>query len=356
LNIGIIGGGGWGTALSCVLAKKGHSIRIWVYEPDLAKRMASSHVNDVYLPSVEIPAAVAVTTSLADAAKGAEMLLFVTPSHALRATSTALAAEAPGAFASAPLVVVATKGIEKGTLRRMSEVVAETLPSRAGEDAVVLAGPSHAEEVALQVPAAIVAACRNRERAAAVPPPPPRPPAAAVQEACATESLRIYTNDDVVGVEVGVSLKNVVAIAAGISDGLGFGDSTKAALLTRGLAEISRLGRAMGARAETFAGLAGMGDLIATATSRHSRNRRLGEAIGRGATLEQALAASPMVSEGVGTSEAAVELARRHGVELPIAEQVHAILFEGKSARAALRELLTRDLKPEAESRVRRES
>ncbi|HEU4724097.1 MAG TPA: NAD(P)H-dependent glycerol-3-phosphate dehydrogenase [Candidatus Eisenbacteria bacterium] len=344
MTIGVIGGGGWGTALASILARKGHAVRLWVYEADLAARMAATRVNDVYLPGIELPAAVQVTTRLADAASGAEMILLVTPSHALRATATALAAEARGAFAAAPLVVVATKGIEKGTLRRMSEVVAETLPAPAGEGAVVLAGPSHAEEVALQVPAAIVAACRDHDRAAAV------------QEACSTESLRIYTNDDVVGVEIGVSLKNVVAIAAGISDGLGFGDSTKAALLTRGLAEMARLGRAMGARPETFAGLAGMGDLIATATSRHSRNRRLGEAVGRGATLSEALAASPMVSEGVGTCEAAVELSRRHGVELPIAEQVHAILFEGKSARAAMRELLTRDLKPEAENRVRRES
>jgi len=342
--VAVIGGGGWGTALAGVLARKGHAVRLWVYEADLAKRLAETRRNDVYLPGVELPSAVVVTPLLAEAGAGAEMILLVTPSHALRATAARLAVEARATFAAAPLVVVATKGIEKGTLQRMSEVVSEMLPSGAGEDPVVLAGPSHAEEVARQVPAAIVAACRNQERATAV------------QEACSTESLRIYTNDDVVGVEVGVSLKNVVAIAAGISDGLGFGDSSKAALLTRGLAEMSRLGRAMGARAETFAGLAGMGDLIATATSRHSRNRRLGEAVGRGATLAEALASSPMVSEGVGTCEAAVALARRHGVELPIAEQVHAILFEGKSARAALRELLTRDLRPEAENRVRRES
>lgn len=342
--VGVIGGGGWGTALAGVLARKGHAVRLWVYEADLARRLAETRLNDIYLPGVELPSAVAVTVDIAAAAAGAEMILLVTPSHALRATAARLAVEARGTLAAAPLVVVATKGLEQGTLRRMSEVVSETLPTPAGNDPVVLAGPSHAEEVARQVPAAIVAASRNPERAAAV------------QEACSTESLRIYTNDDVVGVEVGVSLKNVVAIAAGISDGLGFGDSTKAALLTRGLAEMSRLGRAMGARAETFAGLAGMGDLIATATSRHSRNRRLGEAVGRGATLAEALASSPMVSEGVGTCEAAVELARRHSVELPIAEQVHAILFEGKSARAAMRELLTRDLRPEAENRVRRET
>ncbi|MEK7316465.1 MAG: NAD(P)H-dependent glycerol-3-phosphate dehydrogenase [Candidatus Eisenbacteria bacterium] len=342
--VGVIGGGGWGTALAGVLARKGHAVRLWVYEADLARRLAETRRNDIYLPGVELPATVTVTADLAEAAAGVEMILLVIPSHALRATAARLAVEARSTLAAAPLVVVATKGLEQGTLLRMSEVVSETLPTPAGNDPVVLAGPSHAEEVARQVPAAIVAASRSHERAAAV------------QEACSTESLRIYTNDDVVGVEVGVSLKNVVAIAAGISDGLGFGDSTKAALLTRGLAEMSRLGRAMGARAETFAGLAGMGDLIATATSRHSRNRRLGEAVGRGATLAEALASSPMVSEGVGTCEAAVELARRHSVELPIAEQVHAILFEGRSARAAMRELLTRDLRPEAENRVRRES
>ena len=344
MKIGVIGGGGWGTALARVLDRKGHAVRLWVYEPDLAARLSATRENDVYLPGVTLPPSVAVTPRLADAATDAEMILLVTPSHALRATATQLASEARGPLAAAPLVVVATKGIERGTLRRMSEVVTETLPAAAGVDPVVLAGPSHAEEVAHEVPSAIVAACRDRDRAGAV------------QEACSTECFRVYTNEDVVGVEIGVSLKNVVAIAAGISDGLGFGDSTKAALLTRGLAEMSRLGRAMGARVETFAGLAGMGDLIATATSCHSRNRRLGEAVGRGSSLKEALASSPMVAEGVGTCEAAVALARRHGVELPIAEQVHAILFEGKSARAALRELLTRDLKPEAENRVRRES
>jgi glycerol-3-phosphate dehydrogenase (NAD(P)+) len=344
VKVAAIGGGGWGTALASVLSKKGHEVSLWVYEADLATRLKATRENDIYLPGVKLPPAVAVTTSLRESVAGAEMILFVTPSHVLRATAARLADEAPAAFAVAPLVVVATKGLEKESLARMSEVLAATLPAPAGRDAVVLAGPSHAEEVARQIPTAIVAACRDRARAEAV------------QEACSTEWFRIYTNDDVVGVELGVSLKNVVAIAAGISDGLGFGDSTKAALLTRGLAEIARLGRALGARPDTMAGLAGMGDLIATATSRHSRNRRLGEAVGRGANLAEALAASPMVAEGVGTCEAAVELARRHGVELPIAEQVHAILFEGKSARAALRELLTRDLKPEAESRVRRES
>ena len=342
MNISVIGGGGWGTALSILLATKGHSVRLWVYERDLADRMRSVRVNDVFLPEVKIPDAAVVTSDLAEAAAQAETILLATPSHAFRATAERLARLEATAWGGVRQVVIATKGLETKTLRRMSEVVEETLPAASCKDPVVLAGPSHAEEVARGIPTAVVAACADRSRAEAI------------QEAFSTEAFRVYTNDDVLGVEIAVALKNVVAIAAGISDGLGFGDSTKGALLTRGLAEMGRLGEALGARAETFAGLAGMGDLIATATSRHSRNRRLGEAIGKGATLKEAVAASPMVAEGVATAQAAVDLAARCGIELPIAEQVRAILFDGKSARAAMRELLTRDLKPEARTVSRR--
>ena len=342
MNVGVIGGGGWGTALSIVLESRGHAVRLWVYEPDLAERMKSTRVNERFLPEIPIPAAIQITSSLVEAASGAETLLFVTPSHALRATTTRLTQEAAESLKRVEWVTVATKGLETKTLRRMSEVLGETLPRELADRVVVLAGPSHAEEVARRVPTLIVAASTSA------------PLALRAQESYATDWLRIYTNDDVVGVEIGVALKNVIAIAAGIADGLGFGDSTKAALLTRGLAEIARLGERLGARPETFAGLAGMGDLIATATSRHSRNRRLGEAIGRGATLKEALDSSPMVVEGVATSEAALALARQQGVELPIVEQVHAILYEGKSARSALRELLTRDLKAEAGTLSRR--
>jgi glycerol-3-phosphate dehydrogenase (NAD(P)+) len=342
MTVAVIGGGGWGTALALLLAKNGHAPHLWVFEADLAVQMRRERANPVYLPGVPIPEGIAITADLAEAVAGAEMILFATPSHALRETATRLARANASAPSAARLVVVATKGLERETHYRMSEVIEETLPAPLGKDPVVLAGPSHAEEVARGIPTAVVAACCDRERAAAV------------QETFSNESFRVYTNDDVLGVEIAVALKNVVAIAAGISDGLGFGDSTKGALLTRGLAEIARLGEALGARPETFSGLAGMGDLIATATSRHSRNRRLGEAIGRGASLEEALAASPMVAEGVGTAQAAVDLAFRRGIELPIAEQVRAILFEGKSARAAMRELLTRDLKPEARTVSRR--
>ena len=342
MRVAVIGGGGWGTALALVLESRGHEVRLWVYEADLAEQMRRSRVNDRYLPEIEIPERIEITPSLAEAVRGAETVLFVTPSHVLRATASRLLEEAPGSLDAVEWVTVATKGLEVRTLRRMSEVLAETLPPPAAGKIVVLAGPSHAEEVSRRIPTLIVAASAD--------------PALALrtQETYSTDWLRIYTNDDVVGVELGVALKNVIAIAAGIADGLGFGDSTKAALLTRGLAEISRLGQRLGARPETFAGLAGMGDLIATATSRHSRNRRLGEAVGRGATLAEALGASPMVVEGVVTAQAAVALAQRCGVELPIVEQVHAILHEGKSARAALRELLTRDLKPETPTLSRR--
>jgi glycerol-3-phosphate dehydrogenase (NAD(P)+) len=336
MRFAVIGGGGWGTALSLVLESGGHAVRLWVYEADLAEAMRRGRVNETFLPEVRIPDPILITHSLAEAAEGAEGLLLVTPSHGLRATCERLTQEAGPALERIDVAVVATKGLEPGTLRRMSEVVGEAAPARIQGRTVVLAGPSHAEEVARRVPTLIVAA--SRDPALAV----------RVQEVFSTEWLRIYTNDDVAGVELAVALKNVIAIAAGIADGLGFGDSTKAALLTRGLVEMARLGERLGARRETFSGLAGMGDLIATATSRHSRNRRLGEAIGRGATLAEALAASPMVVEGVSTAQAAVALARKHGVELPIVEQVHSILYEGKSARAALRELLTRDLKAEA--------
>jgi glycerol-3-phosphate dehydrogenase (NAD(P)+) len=348
VTIAIIGGGGWGTALAALLAGKGHEVRLWVYEDDLAQRMRATRENDRFLPGVTIPREVAITSRLAEAVAGAECCLLVTPSHALRAVASRLAIEAPEAVAAFRTIVIATKGLEPETLKRMSEVVEDVLSGGKGgagaaaASPVVLAGPSHAEEVARGIPTAVVAASRDRARAAEV------------QRTFSTDAFRVYTNDDVVGVEIAVALKNVVAVAAGLSDGLGFGDSTKGALLTRGLVEIARLGAALGAKPETFWGLAGLGDLVATATSRHSRNRRLGEAVGRGATLAEALASSPMVAEGVQTARAAVSLAKLHNVELPIAEQVREILFEGKSARDALRELLARDLKAEDQTLSRR--
>ena len=342
MRIGTLGGGGWGTTLAILLDSKGHEVRLWVYEAEEAERMRLTRENATFLPGVPIPGGVAITTSTQEAVDGADIIVLVTPSRAMREVATALLAGAGPKVANARAIVVGSKGLEPKTLLRMSEVLAQVLPQNLHRSIVVLAGPSHAEEVSRQVPTAVVAASSDAGTAALV------------QDVFSTERFRVYTNDDVVGVEIAAALKNVVAIAAGICDGLGFGDSTKGALLTRGLVEIARLGEALGARPGTFSGLAGMGDLIATAMSRHSRNRRLGEAIGKGMKLEEALAATKMVVEGVGTAHAAVDLARRHGVELPIAEQVRAILYDGKSAKAAIRELLTRDLKSEPRALTRR--
>jgi glycerol-3-phosphate dehydrogenase (NAD(P)+) len=342
MRIGILGGGGWGTTLAIILDSRGHEVRLWVYEADEADRMRGTRENETFLPGVRIPDRVLITNSQGDAARGAEIVVLATPSRVVREVLGQLLADPSLDLASTRAIVIGSKGLEPKTLLRMSEVVAQVLPEHLRSKIVVLTGPSHAEEVARRVPTAVVAASAHPA------------PAALVQEEFSTEWFRVYTNDDVIGVEIAAALKNVVAIAAGICDGLGFGDSTKGALLTRGLVEISRLGEALGARPATFFGLAGMGDLIATAMSRHSRNRRLGEAIGKGMKLEEALAASKMVVEGVGTAHAAVDLARRHGVELPIAEQVRAILYDGKSATTAIRELLTRDLKAEPRALTRR--
>jgi len=342
VKIGVLGGGGWGTALAIILDSRDHEVRLWVYEPEDTERMSRTRENATFLPGVRIPERILITNAQAEAVRNAEMVVLATPSHALRGVAQQLLADSGPHLSAAQAIVIGSKGLEPKTLLRMTEVLSEVLPEPLGTKLVVLTGPSHAEEVARRVPTAVVAASSHRA------------PAALVQEAFSTEWFRVYTNDDVIGAEIAAALKNVVAIAAGICDGLGFGDSTKGALLTRGLVEISRLGEALGARASTFSGLAGMGDLIATAMSRHSRNRRLGEAIGKGMKLEEALAASKMVVEGVGTAHAAVDLARRHSVELPIAEQVRAILYDGKSATVAIRELLTRDLKAEPRALTRR--
>ncbi len=341
MRVGILGGGGWGTTLAIILDSRDHETHLWVYEAEEAERMSRTRENTTFLPGVRIPERVRITNSQSEAVRNAEMIVLATPSRVLRDVAERLLDDA-GPLGSAQAIVIGSKGLEPKTLLRMSEVLTQVLPERVHSKIVVLTGPSHAEEVSRRVPTAVVAASSDPASAALV------------QEAFSTEWFRVYTNDDVVGVEIAAALKNVVAIAAGICDGLGFGDSTKGALLTRGLVEISRLGEALGARPATFSGLAGMGDLIATAMSRHSRNRRLGEAIGKGMKLEEALAASKMVVEGVGTAHAAVDLARRHGVELPIAEQVRAILYEGKSATTAIRELLTRDLKAEPRALTRR--
>lgn len=329
----VLGAGSWGTTLAVVLAENGHEVVLWDRREARADEMRATRENATFLPGVRIPEAVAITHRIEAALEEAALVVFVTPSHVAR--DTARAVRESGRLREAAVVVSASKGFEEGTRARMSEVLAAELgadPARV----VALAGPSHAEEVSRQVPTSIVAAgsgAAARE---------------AVQEAFMRPYLRVYTNPDVTGVELATGLKNSIAIAAGILDGLGCGDNTKAALVTRGLAEITRLGVAMGAVAETFSGLAGVGDLVVTCLSRHSRNRRVGEAIGRGQSLEEALSGMVMVAEGVRTTRAAVAMGRHHGVELPIIEMVHEVLFEGHDPREAVQMLMTRPPRSEA--------
>jgi glycerol-3-phosphate dehydrogenase (NAD(P)+) len=327
MTVAVLGAGSWGTTLADLLARGGHEARLWGNERDDLAAIAADHENRKFLPGIRLHERVKVQPELEAALDGAGVVLFVVPSQAVREVAARV-----GGLASRALIVCASKGLELGSLMRMSEVLAEGL-GRA--DVVVLTGPSHAEEVSRGIPTTVVAAARDQAQARAA------------QTLFASPTFRVYTNDDVTGCEFGAALKNVVALAAGVCDGLGFGDNTKAALLTRGLAEIARLGVAMGGRRETFFGLTGMGDLIATAISRHSRNRGVGERIGRGESLDRILRSMVMVAEGVHTARAARDLGARQGIETPIAEQVCAMLFEGRDPRDAVGRLMTRDLKSE---------
>ena len=333
MRIAVLGAGSWGTTLAIVLAENNHDVALWDHNAARAKTIAAERENRQYLPGVSIPEGVRPTGDLAEALRTVRMVVFVVPSHTVRSTAEAVAAS--GALASDSVVVTATKGLEEGTHRRMSEVLTEELRCPP-ERVVSLVGPSHAEEVSRRIATSIVAAGAGEAQCRAV------------QDAFGRPYLRIYTNDDIVGAEIATALKNSIAIAAGILDGAGGGDNTKAALVTRGLSEITRLGMAMGARPETFSGLAGVGDLVVTCLSRHSRNRRVGEAIGRGERLDETLKKLGMVAEGVRTTRAAVDLGRERGVELPIIEMVHRVLFEGHDPREAIQMLMTRP--PRAET------
>jgi glycerol-3-phosphate dehydrogenase (NAD(P)+) len=327
-GIVVLGGGAWGTALALHLARAGRQVALWVREPDLAARMASGRVNDIYLNGHPLPAGVRVTSVLAESFREAQDVLVVVPSHHCRQV---LAACRP--FVSRAMnFCVASKGIENETLLTVSGIVRDVLGDAAFARTGVLSGPSFAEEVARQHPTAVAVAGADPGIAAHF------------QKTLSAGSFRVYTNGDPIGVELGGSLKNVIAIGAGLVEGLGYGDNTRAALITRGLAEISRLAESMGGRRETLAGLAGLGDLVLTCTGRLSRNRAIGEALARGATLAEYEAATPTVAEGVRTTRSARLLARRQGVEMPITEQVHALLYEGKPPADAIRDLLARQL------------
>ncbi len=327
MNIAIIGAGGWGTALALIAAERGHSVTLWTRSSERAIDLSTHRENAVYLPGIAIPPDINITSNDSDL-KDNELYLFAVPSQSVREISLRLKQY----IHPHSILVSASKGIERHTLKRMTEVLAETLgatPNRL----VALSGPSHAEEVARGIPTVVIAASRDFNAAREV------------QQAFILPNFRIYSSRDLIGTELAGALKNVIAICAGILDGEGFGDNTVAALLTRGLAEIRRLGLALGADEQTFAGVAGLGDLVVTCLSKHSRNRRVGIAIGQGKTLDEILGSMSMVAEGVSTTESGYALAKRHGIEMPIIEATYKILFEQKDFREATVELMSREMK-----------
>jgi glycerol-3-phosphate dehydrogenase (NAD(P)+) len=326
--ISILGAGSFGTALAILFADRGTRVNLWGYNPRQIAKLREARMNERYLPGVKFPEPVTPTSEMADCVP-ADVVLFVTPSKAIREVAQRFAQ--CGAPAATPLISC-TKGIEHSTGYRMSEVIGDCLP---GHPIGCLSGPSHAEELALRMPAACVMAFTELAIAERL------------QPMLSTPCFRTYTTDDLAGVELGGSLKNIYAIAAGVSDGLGFGDNSKAALQTRALVEMIRLGMVLGGRRETFYGLSGVGDLTVTCFSGHSRNRALGERLGRGESLPEITAHLPGIAEGVPTTRSAYECARRAAVSTPIIDQVHAMLFEGKPPKQVLMELMSRDPRPE---------
>lgn len=330
MRVAILGAGSWGTALAQVLCDRGLDVALWARDPARAEEIARTRRNEPYLPEILIDDAVSVGGDLAETLRGAELAILAVPTHGMRAVVEAAAEGLRGDV----VIASAAKGFEVETLDRMSEVVVSVLGEEARRRVVAISGPNIAPEIARGLPAATVVAGAEDV-------------AARVRDTCSGSRLRFYSSEDLAGVEYAGGLKNVVAIAAGLCDGFGVGDNGKAAIVTRGLAEIARLGVAAGAQALTFAGLAGVGDCVVTCFSPLSRNRRLGEAIGRGESLEDATGRSPMVAEGVNACRAALRLAERHHVEMPITREVHAILFEGKAIPDAIADLLARDAAPE---------
>ncbi len=332
-KIAILGGGSWGTALAMVLSRSRtrHKLSLWAHDPAIANAMRSRRTNETYLPGLALPAEIEVTNNLAEALPGAEIVLGVIPS----AHARSVYAQALPSLTRETTFVSATKGLEPGTHARMSEVLAQVLAPKFPPRVAVLSGPSFALEAARGDPTAVVIASKDSDLAAAL------------QEEFAGLSFRLYTNDDVLGVELAGAMKNVVAIAAGACQGLGLGSNSLAALITRGLAEMTRLAVALGARSETLSGLAGLGDLVLTCTGALSRNRRVGVELGKGRALGEILAGMRMVAEGVGTTAALLDLAGAARVEMPISEQVYAILHQGKPPRDAIRDIMERPLKRE---------
>lgn len=333
MKITIIGAGSWGTALAVVLQSNGHDVYIWAREAEIAENINKNNHNPTYLPDLTIPADIKCSTDLKFCSTGSDMIVFATPSHTMRE----LAGKVRPYLSGNELIVTVSKGIEDGTFMTMTQVLTDVLEGVIIEDHIgTLSGPSHAEEVARLKPTVVVSAAYSKGTAKAI------------QEAFMTPMFRVYVNYDVVGVEVAGAVKNIMAIAAGIIDGADLGDNAKSALLTRGIVEIARLGRKVGAMAETVVGLAGIGDLIVTCTSKHSRNRYVGYHIGKGEKLDDIINRMSMVAEGVKTTRSVYGWSRKLGIEMPITEMVYRVLFEGMNPYDAMFELMTREAKDES--------
>jgi len=331
VKIGVVGGGSWGTTIANHMALKGINVDLWVREADVYAQIKEKRINETFLPGIALSKAIRPVQSFKEISRGKDFLCIVVPSHFFRDILTELSP-----FLSRPTsLIVGTKGIENETLMTMSQVIASILPGDRGDTFACLSGPSFAREVCHKHPTAVTLASRNKELATYL------------QELFSTDYFRVYTTQDVIGVELGGALKNVIAIAAGISDGLGFGSNARAALLTRGLAEITRLGVSMGAKPLTFAGLAGIGDLILTCTGDLSRNRMVGLKIAEGISAKEIVSGMKMVAEGIKTSLSAYNLAKKMGVEMPIITEVYNVIYRGKEPRKAVKDLMTRELKVE---------
>ena len=327
-KIGVIGAGSWGTALSVVLANNGHEVILWSIVKEEIAMLTEHHEHLDKLPGVKLPEAISYTTDLEQTVKDSEILVLAVPSVFTRSTAKSMA----GFVKDGQIIVCVAKGIEDDTFATISDVVESEIPQA---DVAIMCGPSHAEEVGIGLPTTVVAGARTRATAEKI------------QDIFMNDVFRVYTSPDILGMELGGSLKNVIALAAGMADGLGYGDNTKAALITRGIAEISRLALKMGAKVETLNGLTGIGDLIVTCESKHSRNRKAGMLMGQGYTMEEATAEVKMVVEGIYSAKAALALGKKYGVELPIIEAVNQVLFEGKNVKEGVSELMNRDKRSE---------
>lgn len=336
MKIGILGAGSWAIALSVLLHRRGHQIVMWEFNPSDAEMLRDKREHSVKLPGIHIPESIDIVNDIRPAIQLSDYMVCAVPSQTMRSTMKCVSKSVEKACVNMIQGwVVVSKGIENDTLKLMTDVIMDEIPGLSTDKLAALSGPSHAEEVSRDIPTTVVAASDNLKLAEII------------QEAFSTEVFRIYTNSDMRGVELAGSVKNVIALAAGICDGLGLGDNTKGALLTRGIAEMMRLGEKMGAQSSTFSGLAGIGDLITTCISKHSRNRKMGELIASGLNLQQAHDNMTMVAEGVQTTKSVYDLSRKLDIEMPITQEVYKTLFENKSARLAVRDLMLRESKPE---------